>query len=161
MARGGLLPGRPGQRRLIWICDVAQVLASSPGLDWKEVIREAKRVGLWRTLVLGVLLAHRVTGTIVPQAVLRRFESNAIPCSLARQIEENLIEAPGNPPMGRAAYSIQLLGLHDRVRSRVSQWVWRPNEKDRAAVHLPASLDFLYYLVRPVRLLWQRLTKQG
>jgi hypothetical protein len=53
--------------RLIWICDVAQLLASFPKLDWKEVTREAKRVGLWRTLVLGVLLAHRITGTIVPQ----------------------------------------------------------------------------------------------
>jgi hypothetical protein len=147
---------RHAWRRLIWICDVAQLLASFPRLYWKEVISEAKRVGLWRTLVLGVLLAHRVTGIIVPQAVLRRFESEAIPCCLARHIQENLFDAPDGPPMGRAAYSIQLLGLHDRVRLRLSQKVWRPNERDRAAVHLPPSLDFLYYLVRPVRLLWER-----
>jgi hypothetical protein len=63
--------------------------------------------------------------------------------------------------MGRVAYSIQLLGLHDRVRLLLSQEVLRPNEKDRAAVHLPLSLDFLYYLIRPVRLLRQRSAKQG
>jgi hypothetical protein len=162
--------------RLIWICDVAQLLASFPRLDWKEVTREANRVGLSRTLVLGVLLAHRVTGTIVPQAVLQCFESEATPCSLAQHIQENLFEAPDSPPMGRVAYGIQLLGRHDRFRLLLSQEVlrlsmnswwkcsaslsWqeilRPNEKDRAAVHLPPSLDFLYYLVRPVRLLRQR-----
>jgi len=59
--------------RLIWICDVAQVLISSPGLNWKDVIQEATKTGLWRSLALGVLLAHRVTGIEVPQAVLRRF----------------------------------------------------------------------------------------
>ena len=48
--------------RLIWICDVAQLLISSPDLDWKEVIEEANQSGLWRSLALGVLLAHRVAG---------------------------------------------------------------------------------------------------
>src|SRR5271154_89230 len=52
--------------RLIWICDVAQLLASSPGLDWNEVIQEATRFGLRRPLALGVLLAHRVAGADVP-----------------------------------------------------------------------------------------------
>ena len=31
--------------RLIWICDVAQLLAACPGLDWNKVNREAKRLG--------------------------------------------------------------------------------------------------------------------
>jgi hypothetical protein len=142
--------------RLIWICDVGQLLASSPGLDWREVTEEAKRVGLWRTLVLGVLLAHRVAGATVPQAVLRRFESDATACSLARHIQENLFDAPGSAPMGRMPYNMHLLGFHDRVRLLLSLDVLRPNERDRAAIHLPPSLDFLYYLVRPVRILWDR-----
>lgn len=146
--------------RLIWICDVGQLLASFPELDWKEVTREAKRVGLWRTLVLGILLAHGVTGAAVPQAVLRRFESDAAACSLAQHIQENLFDAPGIPPMGLMPYNIQLLGFHDRVRLLLSLDVLRPGERDRAAIHLPSSLDFLYYLVRPVRLLWDRSARK-
>jgi hypothetical protein len=142
--------------RLIWICDVAQLLASFPSLDWKEVTHEAKRVGLWRTLALGVLLAHRVAGAEVPQAVLRRFESNATACSLVRHIEENLFDAPGKPPVGRIPYNIQLLGFHDRARLLLSLDFLRPNERDRAALHLPQSLHALYYLVRPVRILLDR-----
>ncbi len=61
--------------RLIWICDVAQLITSSPELDWKQVVLEAKRSGLKRTLALGVLLAHRVAGATLPPAVLLRFAS--------------------------------------------------------------------------------------
>jgi hypothetical protein len=142
--------------RLIWICDVAQLLNSIPDLDWKEVTREAKRLGLWRTQALGVLLAHRVAGAAVPQAVLRCLESDATACNLARHIQETLFDAPGSPPMGRIPYNVQLLGFRDRVRLLLSLDFLRPNERDRAAIHLPPSLDALYYLVRLVRILWDR-----
>jgi Uncharacterised nucleotidyltransferase len=142
--------------RLIWICDVAQLLVSSPGLGWKEVIREAKRSGLWRPLALGVLLAHRVARAEVPQAVLRRFEADTTACSLTQHIQENLFDEPGSKPIGGIPYNIQLLGFHDRVRFLMSLDFLRPNEQDRAFLPLPKSLSPLYYLIRPFRLLWDR-----
>ncbi len=142
--------------RLIWICDVAQLLDSSPGLDWKDVTGEAKRSGLWRSLALGVLLARRVAAAKVPHDVLRRFERDATAYSLARHIQENLFDAPGSTPMSRIPYSIQLLALQDRVRLLSSFDFLRPNERDRAAIRLPQWLHAIYYLVRPVRILWDR-----
>ena len=101
--------------RLLWICDVAQLLASSPSLDWKEVTDEAKEAGLSRTLALGILLSHRVTGATVPQTILRRFEADTTACLLAEHIQENLFDAPGSTPQGRMPYSLQLLDFRDRV----------------------------------------------
>lgn len=142
--------------RLIWICDVAQLLDSLPGLDWKKVTQEAKRLGLRRTLALGVLLAQRVAGAEVPQVVLRRFESDTIACNLAQYIQGKLFDTPGSTPTGRMPYHIQLLGFHDRVRLLLSLDFLRPNERDRAAIHLPQWLHALYYLVRPIRILSDR-----
>ena len=142
--------------RLIWICDVAQLLDSSPGLDWKKVIGEAKRSGLWRALALGVLLAHRVAAASVPPHVLRRFESDAPASKLARHIEANLFDAPGSTPKGSVPYNLQLLGFQDRVRSFLHMDFLRPNERDRAAIRLPQWLHAFYYLVRPVRILCDR-----
>jgi hypothetical protein len=142
--------------RAIWICDVAQLLAASPGLDWKEIIQESKRLGLGRMLALGVLLAHRMVGAAVPQAVLRRFESDAITTSLAQHVQEHLFDAPGSAPMGSVPYNFRLLGFHDRMRLLLSLDLLRPNKRDRAAIHLPPALDALYYLVRPLRILWDR-----
>jgi hypothetical protein len=142
--------------RLIWICDVAQLLVSSPGLDWQKVTREAKQSGLWRPLTLGVLLAHRVTSVEVPQAILRRFKSDTTACNLTQHIQKNLFDAPGSIPTGRLPYNVYLLGFHDRLRLVMSLDFLRPNEQDRAVLPLPKSLSPLYHLIRPFRLLWDR-----
>jgi hypothetical protein len=142
--------------RLLWICDVAQLLASSPGLDWKEVTYEAKERGLARTLSLGILLAHRVAGATVPQTVLRRFEADTTARLLAEHIQENLFDAPGSTPPSSLPYSIHLLDFRDRVGLLLSMNLLRPNERDRAAFPLPKSLHALYYLIRPIRIFWDR-----
>jgi hypothetical protein len=142
--------------RLVWICDVAQVLASSPDLDWKAATEEAKQLGLWRTLAMGVLIAHRVAGAEVPEAFLAGFEADGTASRLARHFEDNLFDAPGTLPPGHIPYNFLLLGFRDRVRMLLSLNFLRPNKRDRAAIHLPPSLDVLYYLVRPLRMLWDR-----
>jgi len=139
--------------RLIWICDVAQLLESESDFDWQEAIREAKRIGLWRPLALGVLLAHRVAGAAAPEAVLRSFESDATTRKLTQHVEENLFASPGSRPVGRLPYSIQLLGFRDRVRFLLSLDFLRPTNRDQAAVRLPRLLQPLHYLLRPFRII--------
>ena len=145
--------------RLIWICDVSQLLASSPDLDWTEVIREAKKTGLWRSLALGVLLAHRVAGAAVPQPMLQRFESDITVYNLAQHIQENLFDSPGSTPMSRVPYNVQLLGFQDRIGLLFSLDFVHPNERDRAVLPLPKSLGALYYLIRPFRIFWDRTAR--
>jgi hypothetical protein len=142
--------------RLIWICDVAQLLDSVPGLDWQEVLHEGDRLGLRRTLTLGVLLAHRVAGAAVPPAILQRYESDTTARNLAQCIEESLFDAPGNRPVARLPYGIQLLGFRDRIHFLLSLEFLRPNERDQAALALPKLLYPLYYLIRPFRIFWDQ-----
>jgi hypothetical protein len=142
--------------RLIWICDVAQLLAARPRLDWKETIRQAGRYGLWRPLALGVLLAARIAGTEVPVAVSRRFEANSTVSGLVRHFDENLSDAPGSLPVSRLPYNIQLLGFRDRARLLLSPAWWRPSERDIEAFPLPKPLYPLYSLIRPIRILLDR-----
>lgn len=142
--------------RLIWICDVAQLLASSPDLDWKQVACEAKKVGLFRVLTLGVLLAHRIVGAPVPPTVLLQFEANSGASALAQHIQQHLLDAPGTTPMGRIPYKIHLLDFRDRIGYLFSPDFLRPNERDRSTLPLPKPLHPLYYLIRPFRILWDR-----
>jgi hypothetical protein len=139
--------------RLIWICDVAQLLHSYRDLNWDEAIREAKRSGLWRALALGVLLAHRMASAIVPEAILKGFESDSVASDMARHIERTLFDAPGSAPPGRVPYYIKLLSLRDRVLLVLTLDFLRPNEKDVEFVKLPRPLHNLYWLVHPIRVL--------
>ncbi len=142
--------------RLIWICDIAQLLASSRALDWNEVTCEAKEAGLGRTLALGMLLAHRVASAPVPQTIMQRFEADKTARLLAQHIQENIFDAPGSTPPGPIPYGIQLLDFRDRVGFLMSTNLLHPNERDRAVFPLPKSLHALYYLIRPVRIFLDR-----
>lgn len=142
--------------RLIWICDVARLLDSTPRLDWQEITREAKKIGLQRCLALGVLLAHRIAGSEVPATLLARFESDATARRLAQHIDENLFSEPGCRPRGRLPYCIQVLDFPDRIRLLLSLDLLRPNERDEAVLLLPKFLHPLYYVVRPFRILRDR-----
>src|ERR1700739_91521 len=101
--------------RLVWICDVAKLLEREPELDWNFAQREAKRVGLWRCLALGVLLAKRIAGAPVPTEVLGNFEKSRATRRLADFLQEHIAEEPGRMPEGRVPYHIQILGFRDRA----------------------------------------------
>ncbi|HEY2472019.1 MAG TPA: nucleotidyltransferase family protein [Terracidiphilus sp.] len=142
--------------RLVWVCDVAKLLGSEPGLDWDLAQREAKQVGLWPCLALGVLLARRLIGCEVPSDVLRRFESNRTMRKLAEFFDENLLEEPGKMPEGWIPYNLKVLGIRDQVGVVLSPAFLRPNARDRALVKLPKALEPLYYVIRPFRVLLDR-----
>jgi hypothetical protein len=139
--------------RLLWISDVAHLLVRFPNLDWKRVIREARRLGLWRALVLGVLLARRVCGANVPREILRQFETDVIGVGLADSLEASLFDNPGNLPASRVPYNVKLLGLRDRLRLLLSPDFLRPNDRDLNFIRLPKPLHVFYVLVRPIRIL--------
>jgi hypothetical protein len=141
--------------RWMWICDVAMLIQSEPGLDWDFARREAKRIGLERCLALGVLLAWRA-GADVPQHILRVFEADRDMSRLAEFFATNVLHNPGAIPGGRVPYFLRILGFRDRVRCLLSPSILQPNERDRAAVKLPKALQPLYYVIRPFRVLLDR-----
>jgi hypothetical protein len=142
--------------RLIWICDVAKLLESEPGLDWDLALKEAKKAGLERCLALGVLLAYYVAGADVPGNVLRKFEADRPARKIAEFLERHTLEAPEKMPEGRIPYNLQILGSRDRAAVLLSPTFLQPNARDRATVKLPKALEPLYYIIRPFRILLDR-----
>ncbi|MGC1424196.1 MAG: nucleotidyltransferase family protein [Terracidiphilus sp.] len=145
--------------RLVWICDVAKRLESEPALDWNFARQEAKRVGLWRCLALGVLLARRVAGAKVPADVLKGFEGDPWARNLAEFLEEHILKEPARMPAGWLPYNLQILGFRDRARVVLSPGILRPGARDRAVVKLPKALEPLYYVIRPLRILLDRTAR--
>lgn len=141
--------------RLIWIYDVAKLIESEPGLDWRFAEKEAKRVGLWRCLALGTLLAQRATGIEVPAEVQENFMHDRTASRLAEFLYAQMFDIH-QMPAGRVPYNLQLLGFGDRARALLTPSIFRPNEWDRAFVKLPRALEPLYYVIRPIRILLDR-----
>jgi len=144
--------------RLIWICDVAALIESEPDLDWERVMAEAESQGNRRVAFIGLLLANELLGTAVPTDVLDKAKTDKVACKLAGQARERLCFDAARPIRALEARTFHLQMLErfgDRVRyfQHFAGSLVAPNDRDRAVIPLPQGLSFLYYAIRPVRLL--------
>jgi hypothetical protein len=151
--------------RLSWICDVAQLLRACPDLDWAKVNQLASQARAKNLLLLGLALAADLLHAPIPDT----YKAVASEPRIAQAVQKvkDWLESPDAPP-DLAIQQFHLL-LREDLRDRVAYLPYaanhflrtklKPNERDRAFVKLPKRLEFLYYVVRPVRLLRDYLLK--
>jgi len=140
--------------RLLWILDVAQLIAVQD-VDWPLLTRIAAKLESTRVLFLGLCLAHDLFDAPVPEQLLKEINRDPTVQELAEKVCERYggISDPGAGVLPRAVFRIRLRdGIGQGLRH-----TWRlamsPTEGDRQKVSLPRWLTPLYILVRPWRLL--------
>lgn len=160
-------------RRLIWICDIAELLAANPQLNWQRVRDEAEAVRGQHRLALGLRLARDILSVPIPAPILHQLAAPECP--------PIVVLRPNTALSGRwwaifrrlaaaVLFRHQFLYLENDARWQFYDRFWlrrslrdhllslvRPNAKDRSFVTLRPRFAFLYYLVRPVRLLRDHL----
>jgi len=143
--------------RLIWVCDIAELIRAQPGMEWRRALEQAAHLRCARILAVGLLLARDLLGADLPAEVLQRVQADPAAISLAAGVPGWLFQETKElgliwrrelfPLRAREHLRDRLrCGLH-LARRRVT-----PNAHDRALVPLPALFSFLYYLLRPIRL---------
>jgi hypothetical protein len=144
------------------ICDIAQILGR-PNLDWKYVLDEAHDLGLKRMLAVGVLLAEDPLGAAIPAPLAQGLRLDSAARALAVQVRRGLFEKPDEDWLKAADFPFQYK-IRERLRDKAAL-LYRnlpskmaPDERDRQFVSLPKSISPLYYLVRPVRWAWEKMT---
>ena len=148
---------RHSWERLGWICDVAELVNAHPEIDWGLVLRQAENQGNRRKLLLGLFLAHELLDALVPADVLSRAHNEVAIQSLAAQVRHWIMSEPYNRANGIDEYVFRLR-LMERMSDKLAYSFHlarhhvAPNARDRATIQLPTSLSFLYYLIRPTRL---------
>ena len=137
--------------RLAWICDVAELIRSTPDMDWTAVVAEAELLKAGRVLGLGLLLADELLDSPLPPHVATLVRSDRALAPLAASVRGWLFQPP------RAGAGTFRFHLGTRVG-----W-WRKtqmalhsltalNQQDLGGVKLPDAVLPLYYVARPVRL---------
>ncbi len=141
--------------RLSWIADIAQLLEVHPALNWPGLLERARQTGTERMLLLGLFVAHELLGAKLPEEVKSQFESDAEIILLARQIYSRLF-AEGSEASGVSGYFLFQLKARRRLRDKINycRYMISPTEEDLTLLSLPISLSFIYYLLRPLRMLW-------
>lgn len=139
--------------RLIWICDLARMLALS-GVAWKKVGQDATSLGVCRLLRVSVILAGKFSGVAVPRDLENNLASDSLAESFAQEIEKQIVSG-STPHVESLGYFRLMIQLRERRADRlriVSRLALTPGPGEWAVVQLPESFFPLYRLIRLGRL---------
>jgi hypothetical protein len=144
---------------LCWLVDIAELLRSTPSLDWPLIIESARTLGAERILLLGVLLAHELLSAPIPEAIQRSLEHNGSIRKLASLAMARLCSLSTH---GEFSISDHIFFIRSRERwwDRITymfRTIFTPDLADWQSVRLPALWSPLYRLLRPSRLLMKFL----
>ena len=148
------------------VCDVAALMTHDIPLDWDVILQEAKSMKALRMVRLGVMLAHRLLDVPLPT----QFDQ-LNPDAMVRRMCDRIclrLSSPERPDAEEQA-ALEKLVLRflasetlaarwaylGRVLSRVFKVATHVTAKDRQFLDLPQRWNFLYYVVRPVRVLYE------
>lgn len=144
-------------KKLKLICDVAQLLHMYPTMDWDRLLERTSILGCRRILFLGLFLANRLLGVALPVSVRHLIVADSVIPTLAEKVCMGLSQAkPANKKGLKSNFSIWDLMLKERLYHRVMYCInlfFKINEGDAALLSLPRPLHFIYYLIRPFRLI--------
>ena len=141
-----------GWDRLGWICDVAGLIARQE-IDWEAVKQRAVKWGIRRILLLGLLLAHEIADVELPPDILKMARDEGVLRKHADAVRENLLE-DRSAIRFTAGVGLQT-GLREQFADKagsVLNFAVTPRRYDLLFLSAPASLPYLYYLIRPIRM---------
>jgi Uncharacterised nucleotidyltransferase len=141
--------------KLEWVASIAE-LARRPGFDWETLYARAGRAGAARAVSLGLHLAHAWLDAPLPESVLSLVGRDRRVRELAGEVAGWLLGARPRP-----LELPRMVPFHLRTKER-----WRdkiryallfsttpmPFDWDLIPVRLPGPLAFVYYFLRPFRL---------
>jgi len=153
--------------RLIWVCDLAEMMRTNRGIDWEGLIGRTKRLGCSRILLLGLYLARKLLEADLPEPVGNLCRADESLKKLAVEVEERLRskEARSSSLFQRSRFYLK---VSERRRDKVLfplRLASTPTVEDWQALSLPPALWSLYYFIHPLRILgkygWMGLKKSA
>jgi hypothetical protein len=140
--------------RLESLCAVAELLRAHPKLDWSRVLRLAGETLSRRRVFLALALAHELLEAPLPAEIFERVRRERSFTPLIREVRRQLFHERRADigALERSRWNLRVLDRPRDALSGIGKSIFRPNLPEWAALNLPSSFFFLYYLVRPVRL---------
>ncbi|MEZ4700842.1 MAG: nucleotidyltransferase family protein [Rhodothermales bacterium] len=147
--------------RLRWICDIAELVVRHREDDTIETARKrARAIQSERMLLIGLNLAQHLLDVELPGDLKQELRWDGTVGQLTNAVVQQLFTGTNLPPKYQLNFHLQ---MRERFRDRlpyyrhIVQLYLYGNEKDRALISLPPALSFLYPVVKPFRLIRDKL----
>jgi hypothetical protein len=146
--------------QLAKICDIAELLRACPRLDLVQALKRAKRLGGKRMLLFSLRLTNNLLGTVLPKEIVYETRFHPALDGLVKYTRRQLFNeddrtVPDQPTLDHFRWRVR-----ERLRDKLYPYHLRyvadvivPCDLERRLLPLPRELSFLYYFIRPVRLI--------
>lgn len=143
------------------ICDVTEYIHSHPQLDWAKLLEQARVKGGQRMLFLGLILAHNLLKAPIPEEIVQKIQVDSEVKLLADKVCDRLF-CEVDSSMKDGSTTRFHLRVRERLQDRI-RYFFRvavtPTTTDWLVWPLAEFPAFLYYLLRPIRLLTEQVLK--
>ncbi|WP_413199972.1 nucleotidyltransferase family protein [Nostoc piscinale] len=145
------------------ICDLAEVLHTYTDVNWEKIQQLAIELKMTRMLLLGLSLAHHILDASLPEFILQKIESNKLvkhlTADIILQLTRPVADVATKSQLKSALFHLKLIEQPWDKISYCYQHLIVPTIADKSFVSLPEYLSFLYYFVRPLRLIFFNRSK--
>lgn len=149
------------------LSDIAALTHGYTTGDWLAAFHRARELGCRRMLVAALLFTRRVLDTPLPSVGPARLFRHPGLGRVVDELEDHLFlqtdvrdSDEALKPLHHRAMQAYYLSLIDPPWQRTREWLkWAgtPSSADREFFKLPRMLSFLYFVLRPLRVLIKRL----
>jgi len=129
---------------------------------WDAMFKRARAIGCERIVMASLLATHNLLTLPLPKPMLNNLKRYSYAGRVAQELENHLFMRR-NASLSRRHKEAYFIALTDSPFQRVQRvlgWIrliLTPTSSDREYCYLPRPLSFLYYIVRPIRLLLKNL----
>jgi hypothetical protein len=149
-------------RTLSVTADIAHLISRHPGLNWKTLVSDAKEIGCFRMLCIGLLLSRQICGLELPDGILELGRKNRKARKFASKYLHQLLIIERTGKTGKLYETLALIKSLDSFGPRIKylgHFAFTPTPMDWKFIKLPGFLYPLYYVIRPFRLLVKLISR--
>jgi len=142
--------------RLAWICDVAELIRTNPGLRWDEIMSRSDALQIARTVLLGLDLAKSLLDAPLPEHISSVIHNDR-GVRWISVLTQNRLFARSHG-VGPIESAVLFFLTRERLQNQFPHLAYSfrraftPNEHDTTLVSLPQFIRILYYPLRLMRL---------
>lgn len=143
----------------IWLFDMHALIMRHPEIDWSQLSRRSQDLGVAEPVYLSLRLSQTICGTVLPPGSLKELGSGGGIERLVRPLHDEILQDPDPLRNEMRTYLLPFRTLGTlREKAAYSYWLLKrritPTSADSNSLRLPPYLQFLYFLTRPLRLIY-------
>ncbi|ACN15639.1 hypothetical protein HRM2_25450 [Desulforapulum autotrophicum HRM2] len=151
---------KDGWRKFEWICCISEFLKKHTDFDWEEIYRLSKKENCFKKLLLGLFLAKSLCDAPLPQKADTYIKQNPTVINAGRKFIElylnnKSVAASFTDNSTFSPFNLQIQDDWRNIARYIIRQIFKPTAKDLSLFPLHKKLVFLYYIYRPLRLLWR------